>query len=338
VILSNDKDEQIYRNFSGRESNKLLNTLKIQEIVLKINEIEMGSDCDELVDRTKNEKILELNNTLVKINREISRCKLESSNLLRKCQLILQKLNIHAILLDLLKHSEKPPFKELTKTVLKFFCLFIEDNDPNCQILADHIDKFVRILDEEELEFIIPSLIHKSRDTDAAHKCSHELISKISKNQKSLSLLKTVDRLLDIEVDSHHTQEFKNHLKRRLLDQIDLKANEKDLQRVRWSDQTAFQYAYCLMRLICKVGYECMMLMKGIKSVYSKCGLLVRLQGCESYREKKLYFMILVEIYVRNQKLENFEIEDYFQVVVLEELQKVPWVFLKSTEKDVAGI
>ena len=37
MIFNDENEEQIYRNFSGRESNKLLNWLKIQEIVLKIN-------------------------------------------------------------------------------------------------------------------------------------------------------------------------------------------------------------------------------------------------------------------------------------------------------------
>lgn len=46
MILGSEEEEEIYRNFSCRESNKLLNWLKIQEIVSKIVEIEANGNTD----------------------------------------------------------------------------------------------------------------------------------------------------------------------------------------------------------------------------------------------------------------------------------------------------
>lgn len=60
----------------------------------------------------------------------------------------MEKLNIHMILFDILKYSEKSEFKELIKTILQFYCLFLYENDLNCKSFAPHVDKFTKKLDE----------------------------------------------------------------------------------------------------------------------------------------------------------------------------------------------
>lgn len=42
---------------------------------------------------------------------------------------------------------------------------------------------------------------------------------------------------------------------------------------------------------------------------------------------------LLVEIYIRNRDLENFEIEDYFNLLVLSELKKLPQICIKLRQK-----
>lgn len=99
LILNNSQEEEVYKNFNGREPNKLLNWLKIQELVNKIKECESSKLVESENEKRKKEKILELNNTLVKIIREISNYKNQSHVLFKKSQQILEKLNVHACLL-----------------------------------------------------------------------------------------------------------------------------------------------------------------------------------------------------------------------------------------------
>lgn len=59
--------------------------------------------------------------------------------LFRKCQLILEKLGVHRILLALMRYVEKGVYLDLGKSMLEFFRYFVEDCEGNCVELGEYI-------------------------------------------------------------------------------------------------------------------------------------------------------------------------------------------------------
>ena len=144
IILSTKQEEEIYNDFSGREPGRLLNWLKIEELVIKLKQNQPGrNDFD--AEKHRKEKYLELTNILVKIIREICFYRAENRRLLAKCQLVLVKLKVHTILLEMLTFTDKN-FEETIKTLYEFFDELMFSNPTICRIISPHFSKFTKHL------------------------------------------------------------------------------------------------------------------------------------------------------------------------------------------------
>ncbi len=80
--------------------------MKIEEIVGKIVELEEENFRDIESEKRKKEKVVELNNLLIKTNKELINYEENNQQIFEKFQIILKKLKLHSILLHLYKYSK----------------------------------------------------------------------------------------------------------------------------------------------------------------------------------------------------------------------------------------
>lgn len=194
LILSCGREEEIYNNFSGREPGRLLNWLKIEELVIKFKEYEIGHISSDN-EKYRKEKELELTNILLKVIREITLCRALSKQLLNKCQLVLVKLNVHTILLEMLSLAERPSH-ETTKTIYQFFYNLMKGNPTICSLLAVHLDKFTKVLNNQYIMDIIPTLVSSSPDKGSAFWVIRRLIPQLSFSQSECYLAESLTRIV----------------------------------------------------------------------------------------------------------------------------------------------
>jgi hypothetical protein len=70
-----------------------------------------------------------------------------------------------------------------------------------------------------------------------------------------------------------------------------------------------------------------------IKKMFPKAEIIKYLTNEDDYVKKKIYLKILLEFYINQNILENFEIEAYLMGFIRAEIKKLPTICAKLIEK-----
>ena len=100
-----------------------------------------------------------------------------------KCQILLQKLHLHGIILEILKYQEEICYQDIINSIINFYCLFVESNDTNLCIMARYFKDLSKRYSFKKLPVLIAQLFSKTKNQEEAFWLVYSNIDKKMENE-----------------------------------------------------------------------------------------------------------------------------------------------------------
>ena len=91
--------------------------------------------------------------------------------------------------------------------------------------------------------------------------------------------------------------------------------------------------SFSSIKLVCEIASGCSELEQRLYQLYPKSELMNHLMRSTCFEEKKVYLKLLIEVHMRKKKMENFEVEDYIEYIVAQEVRRLPHAMIKLLDR-----
>lgn len=97
----------------------------------------------------------------MKIIKKLEILKTSNYRLFNVCQTLLKKLNLHSILIEIVKHHDKEHYQALISEIILFFLQFTNNNEENLLVVSQYFPLFTKKYSYDKLPQLLPALFTK---------------------------------------------------------------------------------------------------------------------------------------------------------------------------------